>query len=139
MSYISGSVTISNTVTAKISGTVKTELIDTNTRLEAIENELGRISSHLDTIAKAIQDSTKKRGDKARRHIESIVQPIAVQEPEKPKRKSAKSSARSSVGKGTGTISGYTASPTNNFSDFLMSLKSYDEYDDYNKKTCRPF
>lgn len=120
MSYISGGVTISNTVTAKISGTVKTELIDTNARLEAIENELGRISNHLATIAKAIQDSTKKRCDKERRHIESIAPPIAVQEPEKPKMKSVKSSARGSVGKGTGTISGYTASPiNNNFSDFL--------------------
>ena len=85
MSYISGGVTISNTVTTKISGSVKTELIDTNARLEAIENELGRISNHLATIAKAIQDSTKKRGDKERRHIESIVPPIAMQEPEKTK------------------------------------------------------
>lgn len=139
MSYISGSVTISNTVTTKISGPVKTELIDTNTRLEAIENELGRISSHLATIAKAIQDSTKKSGDKARRNIESIAPPIAVQEPEKSKRKSAKSSARGSVGKGTGTISGYTASPTDNFSDLLMSMKSYDEYDDYGRKAPIPF
>ena len=39
MSYISGGVTISNTVTTKISGSVKTELIDTNARLEAIEND----------------------------------------------------------------------------------------------------
>ena len=140
MPYISGSVTISNTVTAKISSPVKTELIDTNTRLEAIENELGRISSHLATIAKAIQDSTKKRGDKPRRHIESVAPPIAVQEePEPPKKKSAKRSAKGSVGKSTGTISGYTSSPTDNFSDFLMSLKSYDECDDYNKKACRPF
>lgn len=139
MPYISGSVTISNTVTAKISSPVKTELIDTNTRLEAIENELGRISSHLATIAKAIQDSTKKRGDKARRHIENIAPPIAVQEPEKPKRKSTKNSARGSVGKSTGTISGYTSSPTDNFSDLLMSMKSYDEQDDYDKKACMPF
>ena len=132
MSYISGGVTISNTVTTKISGSVKTELIDTNARLEAIENELGRISNHLATIAKAIQDSTKKRGDKERRHIESI----AVQELEKPKMKSVKSSARGSVGKGTGTISGYTASPiNNNFSDFLTSMK----YDDYNKNARAPF
>lgn len=139
MSYISGSVTISNTVTTKISGPVKTELIDTNARLEAIENELGRISSHLATIAKAIQDSTKKSGDKARRNIESIVPPIAVQEPEKPKRKSVKSSERESVGKSTATISSYTSSPTDNFSNLLMSLRSSDEYDGYNKKACRPF
>ena len=135
MPYISGSVTISNTVTTKISGTVKTELIDTNARLEAIENELGRISNHLATIAKAIQDSTKKSGDKERRHIESIAPPIAVQKPEKPKMKSVKSSARGSVCKGTGTISGYTASPINNFSDFLTSMK----YDDYNKNARAPF
>ena len=137
MSYISGGVTISNTVTTKISGTVKTELIDTNARLEAIENELGRISNHLATIAKAIQDSTKKRGDKERRHIESIAPPVAVQEPEKPKMKSVKSSARDPVGnKGTGTISGYTVSPiNNNFSDFLTSMK----YDDYNKNARAPF
>ena len=136
MSYISGGVTISNTVTTKISGSVKTELIDTNARLEAIENELGRISNHLATIAKTIQDSTKKSGDKGRRHIESIAPPIAMQEPEKPKMKSAKSSARGSVGKSTGTISGYTASPiNNNFSDFLTSMK----YDDYNKNARAPF
>ena len=137
MSYISGGVTISNTVTTKIIGSVKTELIDTNARLEAIENELGRISNHLATIAKAIQDSTKKRGDKERRHIESIAPPVAVQEPEKPKMKSVKSSARGPAGnKGTGTISGYTALPiNNNFSDFLTSMK----YDDYNKNARAPF
>ena len=50
--------------------------------------------------------------------------------------KSVKSSARGSVGKSTGTISGYTALPiNNNFSDFLTSMK----YDDYNKNTRAPF
>lgn len=90
MPYISGSVTISNTVTTEIRGTVKNELVGTNTRLEAIENELGRITSHLATIAKSLQDVSKKNGTKPRRHIESVAPPIAVQEepPEPPKKKS---------------------------------------------------
>ena len=88
MPYISGSVSINSTVTTEIRGTVKNELVGTNTRLEAIENELGRITSHLATIAKSLQDVSKKNGTKPRRHIESVAPPIAVQEePEPPKKK----------------------------------------------------
>ena len=46
MPAIYGSVSITSTVTTEIRGTVKNELVGTNTRLEAIENELGRITSH---------------------------------------------------------------------------------------------
>lgn len=72
MPYISGSVTISNTVTAKISSPVKTELIDTNARLEAIENELGRITSHLASIAETLQTMNKNRSEKPHRHLAGI-------------------------------------------------------------------
>jgi hypothetical protein len=111
MPYISGSVTISNTVTTEIRGTVKNELVGTNTRLEAIENELGRITSHLATIAKSLQNVSKKNGTKPHRHIESVAPPIAVQEePEPPKKKSTtRSTARGSTIKTTGAVSGYTS------------------------------
>ena len=74
MSYISGDVSIRNhvTVTTEIRGTVKNELVGTNTRLEAIENELGRITSHLATIAKSLQDVSKKNGTKPHRHEEDL-------------------------------------------------------------------
>jgi hypothetical protein len=63
MSYIYGSV--------EISKSVKTELIDTNTRLEAIEKELGRISCHLEIIAKTLQDGMKKN-NKRHRNDENV-------------------------------------------------------------------
>ena len=101
MPYISGDVSIRNavTVTTEIRGTVKNELVGTNTRLEEIENELGRITSHLATIAKSLQDVSKKNAKKPHRHIESVAPPIAVQEePELPKKKST---TRSTVRSGT--------------------------------------
>lgn len=127
MPYISGSVTISNTVTAKISSPVKTELIDTNARLEAIENELGRITSHLATIAKSLQDVSKKNGTKPRRHIESVAPPIAVQEePEPPKKKSTtRSTARGSKIKTTGAVSGYTSAVDSFSASLLKAHSSY--------------
>ena len=129
MPYISGSVSINSTVTTEIRGTVKNELVGTNTRLEAIENELGRITSHLATIAKSLQDVSKKNGTKPRRHIESVAPPIAVQEePEPTKKKSTtRSTARGSKIKTIGAVSGYT-SAVDSFRTSL--LKNYSLYSD---------
>ena len=127
MPAIYGSVSISSTVTTEIRGTVKNELVGTNTRLEAIETELGHITNHLASIAKALESVTKKRGNKPHRHIESIEPPIAVQEvPELPKKKSTtRSTARSSKTKTTGAVSSYKSS-IDNFRESL--LKNYSSY-----------
>ena len=137
MPYISGDVSIRNTVTVstEIRGTVKNELVGTNTRLEAIENELGRITNHLATIAKSLQDVSKKNGTKPHRHIESVALPIAVQEElESPKKKSTtRSTARSSRIKTTGAISGYTSGVD---SLHVNLLKNYSSYSD--EETIKP-
>jgi hypothetical protein len=129
MPYISGSVTISNTVTTEIRGTVKNELVGTNTRLEAIENELGRITSHLATIAKSLQNVSKKNGTKPHRHIESVAPPIAVQEElEQPKKKSTtRSTARSSRIKTTGTVSSYKSTMDSLRANLLKKYSSYSD------------
>ena len=131
MPYISGSVTISSTVTTEIRGTVKNELVGTNTRLEAIENELGRITSHLATIAKSLQDVSKKNGTKPRRHIESVAPPIAVQEePEPPKKKSTtRSTARGSKIKTTSAVSGYASTVDSLRASLLKTYSSYSDED----------
>lgn len=129
MPYISGDVSIRNTVTVttEIRGTVKNELVGTNTRLEAIENELGRITSHLATIAKSLQDVSKKNGTKPRRHIESVAPPVAVQEePEPPKKKSTtRSTAKGSKTKTTGMVSGYASAVDSLRTSLLKAHSSY--------------